>query len=109
MVEIKRRYTADFKMKAVLLSYERKNVLDTANELEISPKLLSKWRSIYRKYKEGSFPGLGKRRIYYEDLKIFESKKKLTESQLKLVILKESIKLKPPRFYEVNLFYLRQN
>ena len=95
MVEIKRRYTADFKMKAVLLSYERKNVLDTANELEISTKLLSKWRSIYRKYKEGSFPGLGKRRIYYEDLKIFESEKKLTESQLRLVILKEGIKLKP--------------
>lgn len=95
MVEIKRRYTADFKMKAVLLSYERKNVLDTANELEISPKLLSKWRSIYRKYKEGSFPGLGKKRIYYEDSKIFESEKKLTESQLRLVILREGIKLKP--------------
>ena len=95
MAEVKRRHTADFKMKAVLLSYEKKNVVNIASKLEISPKLLSKWRSIYRKYKEGSFPGEGKRRIYYEDLKIFESEKKLTESQLRLVILREGIKLKP--------------
>lgn len=94
MTKILRRYTADFKKNAVLLSYERKNVVNTAKELEINPKLLSKWRMIYCKYKEGSFPGEGKKRIYYEDSKIFESEKKLAESQLRLVILKESIKLR---------------
>ncbi|MFH6957318.1 IS3 family transposase [Flavobacterium aquidurense] len=94
MPEIQRRHTADFKKNAVLLSYQRKNVFETATELEITPKLLSKWRGIYRKYKEGSFPGGGKKRIYYEDSEIFESEKRLAESKLKLVILREGIKLK---------------
>ncbi|UUF13093.1 MULTISPECIES: IS3 family transposase [Flavobacterium] len=94
MEEIPKCHTPDFKKNAILLSYERKNVLNTAQELEINPKLLSKWRIIYRKYKEGSFPGKGKKRIYYEDSKIFESEKKLAESQLRLEILKEAIKLK---------------
>jgi len=95
MEDIQQGHSPEFKKNAVLLSYERKNVLATAQELEISPKLLSKWRSIYRKYKEGSFPGRGKKRIYSDDSEIFESEKKLAESQLRLVILREGIKLKP--------------
>lgn len=93
MAEIQTLHTPDFKKNAVLLSYERKNVHNTAKELEITAKLLSKWRTIYRKYKEGSFPGRGKKRIYYEDSKIFESENKFAESQLRLVILREVIKL----------------
>jgi putative transposase len=77
MAETQRRHTAEFKKNAVLLSYERKNVLNTAKELEISPKLLSKWRAIYREFKEGSFPGRGKKRFYYENSKIFELKRNL--------------------------------
>lgn len=95
MEEIQRRYTPEFKKKSVLLSFERRNVADTAKELNIKPKLLSKWRTIYQKYKEGSFPGEGRKRIYYEDKKVFELEKKLIESQLRLQILKERIKLGP--------------
>ncbi|WP_433765793.1 IS3 family transposase [Flavobacterium ginsenosidimutans] len=95
MAEIRRLHTSEFKKKAVLLSYERKNVAETAKELDVKPKLLSKWRTIYQKYKEGSFPGEGRKRVYYEDAKIYELEKKLAESQLRLEILKEGIKLKP--------------
>ncbi len=42
MAEIQRRHSSEFKMNAVLLSYERKNVINTARELKIAPKLLSK-------------------------------------------------------------------
>ncbi|QDW21048.1 IS3 family transposase [Flavobacterium sp. KBS0721] len=108
MEEIQRRQSPAFKKNAVLLSYERKNVLATATELEISPKLLSKWRSLYRKYEAGSFPGRGKKRIYYDDLEIYESEKKLAESQLRLVILRESIKLKPQSKQELYNF-IHQN
>lgn len=90
-----RRHTSEFKKKAVLLSYESKNVAGTAKKLGISPKLLSKWRGIYQKYKEGSFPGKGRKRIYYGDKKVFELEKKLAESQLRLYILKEGVKIKP--------------
>lgn len=95
MEKIQRRHTSDFKKNAVLLSYERKNVVSTAKELEITPKLLSKWRTIYRKYKEGSFPGEGKKRFYYEDSKIYKLERKLAESKLRLEILNEGIKIKP--------------
>ncbi|MBW1656100.1 IS3 family transposase [Flavobacterium quisquiliarum] len=95
MEDIRRVHTPEFKKKAVLLSYERKNVTDTAKELDIKPKLLSKWRGIYQKYKEGSFPGEGKKRVYYEDAKIYELEKKLAESQLRLEILKVGLKIKP--------------
>lgn len=108
MEEIQRRHSPEFKKNAVLLSYERKNVLATATELEISPKLLSKWRSLYRKYEAGSFPGRGKKRIYYDDSEIYESEKKLAESQLRLVILREGIKLKPQNKQELYNF-IHQN
>ncbi|MEO7977885.1 IS3 family transposase [Flavobacterium sp.] len=95
MAKKMRRYTPDFKENAVLLSYNRKNVIDTSIELDISPKLLSKWRAVYRKFGNGSFPGKGRKRVYYEDKKIFELEKELSESQLRLEILKKGIKFKP--------------
>ncbi|MDQ8014303.1 MAG: IS3 family transposase [Flavobacterium nitrogenifigens] len=94
MAEIKKLYTSEFKKNAVLLSYERNNVQCTAIELDISPKLLSKWRSVYVKYREGSFPGQGKKRVYYEDQKIFTLEKKLAASKLRLEILEEGIRYK---------------
>ncbi|WP_433766147.1 IS3 family transposase [Flavobacterium ginsenosidimutans] len=94
MGPIQKKYTSDFKKNAVLLSYGKKSVNEAAKELDITPKLLSKWRVTYQQYKEGSFPGKGKKRVYYDDLKIFELEKKLVESKLRLNILKEGIKFK---------------
>ncbi|WP_081909292.1 IS3 family transposase [Flavobacterium sp. ASV13] len=108
MEKTQRHHSPDFKKNAVLLSYERKNVVDTAKELEINPKLLSKWRVIYRKYKEGSFPGEGKKRFYFENSKIFELENKLAESQLRLEILKNGLKIKPLGKQEIYNF-IHQN
>ncbi|MFG4002261.1 IS3 family transposase [Flavobacterium aquidurense] len=94
MTEKNKHYTPDFKENAILLSYKRKSVKETAKELGIPFKLLSKWRTIYKTFKKGSFPGKGKKRIYYEEKKVFELEKKLTESQLKLEILRRGIKFK---------------
>ena len=43
-------YDRDFKEKAVQLSYERSNIWELENELEISHSLLYKWRKEYQKY-----------------------------------------------------------
>lgn len=94
MAEKMRRYTPDFKVNAVLLSYDRKNVIDTSIELDIPPKLLSKWRAVYRTFRNGSFPGKGRKRVYYEDKKIFELEIELSKSQLRLEILKKGIEFK---------------
>ena len=82
MKENIQRYTSLFKENAVLLSYKNKSVIETAKELNISPKLLSKWRIIYLKYAKGSFPGRGHKRVYYNDKKIYQLELKLAESKM---------------------------
>lgn len=87
-----RHYDSIFKENAVLLSYERKTVIETAKELDITPKILSKWRGIYKQFKTGSFPGRGRVRVYHENKKIFELEKKLEEWRERLEILKKGSK-----------------
>ncbi|WP_081909384.1 IS3 family transposase [Flavobacterium sp. ASV13] len=92
MKENIRHYDPIFKENAVRLSYLRKTVSETAEELGIKPVMLSKWRSAYLKFGKGSFPGLGIKRVYYENKKIYELEKKLADSQLRLEILEEGLK-----------------
>lgn len=87
-----RYYDPIFKENAVLLSHKRETVLETAKELDITPKMLSKWRCIYKTFRKGSFPGRGHKRMYHINAKIFELENKLTESQLRLEILKKGSK-----------------
>jgi putative transposase len=42
-----RHYSPEFKEIAVLLSFKEKNVTETSLQFNISPKLLSKWRTVY--------------------------------------------------------------
>lgn len=84
-------YDPVFKEKAVQLSYVKNSVIETALELNISAKELSKWRNIYLKFGKGSFPGLGHKRVYYENKKIYELEKKLKDSQLRLEILEKGL------------------
>ncbi|MCR4032164.1 MULTISPECIES: IS3 family transposase [Flavobacterium] len=88
-------HSPEFKENAVFLSYANRSARETAEELGISPKLLSKWRAIHGKFKKGSFPGSGRKRFYCEDIKIFKLEKKLQETHMKLEILKKGIKIKP--------------
>ena len=86
-----RHYEPIFKENAVLLSYIRNTVSETAKELGVKPKMLSKWRSAYSKFAKGSFPGLGHKRVYYENKEIYELENKLAESKLRLEILEKGI------------------
>ncbi|GAA3733181.1 IS3 family transposase [Flavobacterium ginsengisoli] len=92
MNENVRHYDPIFKENAVLLSYIRKTVSETAEELGINPKMLSKWRSAYLKFGKGSFLGVGIKRVYYENKEIYELEKKLADSQLRLEILEKGLK-----------------
>lgn len=92
MAENIRHYPPLFKENAILLSYRRNTIAETADELGICAKQLCKWRKVYEKFGKGSFPGLGHKRIYYENKKIYELEKKLAESQLQLEILEKGLK-----------------
>ncbi|KAF2333782.1 IS3 family transposase [Flavobacterium daemonense] len=87
-----RHYDPVFKENAVLLSYVRNTVSETANELGVNPKMLSKWRSTYSKFAKGSFPGLGRKRVYYENKEIYELEKNLADSRIRLEILEKGQK-----------------
>ena len=92
MKENIRHYDSIFKENAVLLCYRRNTLAETAKELGIDSKQLCKWRKLYEKFGKGSFPGEGRKRVYYENEKIYELEKKLADSRLRLEILEKGLK-----------------
>ena len=56
------QYTADFKVKAVKLSYQEGiQVQQVAEGLDIHPFMLSRWR---KEYREGKLQGDNRKRVY---------------------------------------------
>jgi len=87
-------YSREFKLKAIDLSYERKeSVHDVALELGLDPKLLYKWRAQFSKEKNKSFPGHGKQMLSKEEKRIAELEKQNRELQLERDILKKAISI----------------
>jgi len=88
-----KRYDADFKRKAVELSYERGNVVEVAEELGIVPQMLYRWRAEAKKYEHNSFPGRGKPKMTDEEKEIARLKAELKDAQLERDILKKAISI----------------
>jgi transposase len=81
-------YTADFKVKAVKLSYQPNvQVKQVAEALEIHPFMLSRWR---KEYREGKLQGDGLRRVGVSKKKVTSSKQLSEFEKLK----KENARLK---------------
>ena len=53
----RRNYDQEFKQMAVDLSHHRDDIGKLAEELEIKPDLLYRWRREAKKAKDGAFPG----------------------------------------------------
>lgn len=71
MKRIRKIYPSDFKLQAVELSFERKNISELARELGITVSLLYKWRKEYAEFGTGSFQ-------VKEILNSLQSRKKFT-------------------------------
>ena len=81
-------YTADFKVKAVKLSYQPNvQVKQVADALDIHPFMLSRWR---KEYREGKLQGDGLRRVGVSKKKVTSSKQLSEFEKLK----KENARLK---------------
>ena len=52
-------YSREFKLNTIELSYSRANIKELADELDIRPELVYRWRSEFTNYKGKSFPGNG--------------------------------------------------
>ncbi len=81
-------YTADFKVKAVKLSYQPNvQVKQVAEALDIHPFMLSRWR---KEYREGKLQGDGLRRVGVSKKKVISGKQLSEFEKLK----KENARLK---------------
>lgn len=81
-------YTADFKVKAVKLSYQPNvQVKQVAEVLDIHPFMLSRWR---KEYREGKLQGDGLRRVGVSKKKVTSGKQLSEFEKLK----KENARLK---------------
>lgn len=93
MKQERRTFTREFKLNAVELSYSRANVVELANELNIRPELLYRWRSEFASYQGKSFPGNGIAKMTEEESEVSRLKKELAEMRMERDILKKAVSI----------------
>lgn len=91
MSKPRKKFSREFKLRAIELSYERESISDLAKELEVRPELLYRWRAAFKADKSGSFPGEGNESLSPEALENRRLQKALREKELELEILKKAI------------------
>lgn len=82
-----KNYNKEFKIKAVLLSFQRNSIAQAAKELEVSKQALYLWRVDYRKYGDESFPGFGIMRLTSEEKIIRNLEKEIDKTRTEFDIL----------------------
>jgi transposase len=93
MKQERRTFTREFKLNAVEMSYLKPNVVGLANELQIRPELLYRWRSEFASYQGKSFPGNGKPKMTEEETEVARLKKELAEMRMERDILKKAVSI----------------
>jgi len=92
-MKIRRKYDREFKQMAVELSKHRKDIRALADELDIRPDLLYRWRREAMGPSGTSFPGHGNPKMTEEEKEIARLKKELREIQLERDILKKAVSI----------------
>jgi len=87
----RRQFNREFKLKVVELSYERENIKELANEMDLRPELIYRWRSQFSVLKENSFPGNGKKKMTLEESEIARLRKELADVRMERDILKKAV------------------
>lgn len=92
MKENKKSYARDFKMKAVLLTFEKGTIEQVAKNLNISSRSLYHWRKNYIIYGEEILLGKGKIHLNGEEKKIYELEQKISKLNIEFEITKNAAK-----------------
>lgn len=93
MNDPRRKFTRDFKMRAVELSHQRSNIRELAEELDVHPELLYRWRKEFAEKEEESFPGNGNSSESGEKAEIKRLKKELADTKMERDILKKAMSI----------------
>ena len=92
-MKTRKKYDPEFKRMAVELSKHRKDIRALAEELDIKPDLLYRWRREASDPKGTSFPGQGNPKMTEEEKEIARLKKELIETRLERDILKKAVSI----------------
>ena len=87
----RQKFTREFKLNAVELSFNRENIKELACELDIRPELIYRWRSEFASYPGKSFPGNGNPKLTQEEAELARIKKELAEIKMERDILKKVV------------------
>jgi len=87
----RRKFTREFKLKAVELSYQRENIKELASELSVRAETLYRWRSEFATLDGGSFPGNGKKKMTEEERELDKLRKELADVRMERDILKKAV------------------
>jgi transposase len=91
MTETRRIFDREFKIKVVELSYSRPNIRDLAQEMDLRPELIYRWRSEFAALEGKSFPGNGNKRMSEEETEVARLKKELADMRMERDILKKAV------------------
>ena len=87
----RRKFDREFKLQAVELSYQRENIKELADELNIRPALLYRWRSEFAELEGASFPGNGKKKMTSEESELDRLRRELADVRMERDILKKAV------------------
>ena len=91
MSKKRRVFDKEFKLRAVKMSYETERISELALELGVRPELIYRWRSEMSVEESKRFPGKGNKAMSPEEAEIARLKKKVSDTELELEILKKAI------------------
>ena len=93
MTKPRQKYDREFKKKAVELSIARGNAREVAEELDIRPELLYRWRREYDRFETNSFPGHGKPKMTDPERENARLQKGLRQAKMESDILKKAVSI----------------
>jgi len=82
-----------FSQMVVELSYNREDIRALAEELDIRPDLIYRWRREAEAHNDASFPGQGNKTVTEEEKEITRLKKELRDAKLERDILKKAVSI----------------
>ncbi len=93
MKKERRQFDKAFKERAVNLCHSGRTPKEVAEELDIRPDIVRRWKREMEQYGEGSFSGQGNANLTPEQKEIHRLKKELREAQIERDILKKAVSI----------------
>jgi len=89
----RRHFDREFKLMAVSLCLTGKSTKIVAQELDLRPDLVRRWKREHEQYSDGSFSGQGNANLSTEQKEIVRLKKELRDAKEERDILKKAVRI----------------